>query len=84
MLSDGQPALWTESGRPDSWHDCYVQWPKSSTGASLFEEDREERDKILMFSQRYLTQILEGIQADLRLYLCFLHLGCLPDTASHW
>lgn len=47
--------------------DSFVQCPKSSMGASLFEEEnREERDEILMFSQRYLTQILEGIQADLK------------------
>lgn len=37
-----------------------------------------------MFSQQYLTQILEGIQADLEKYLCFLDLGCLTDTASLW
>lgn len=73
--------LQPESGRPDS----YVQCPKSNTGASLFEEEnREERDIILMLCQRYLTQIREGIQAVLRLYLFFFVLGCPLDIISHW
>lgn len=65
--------------------DSYVQCAKSSMGASLFEEEnREERNEILMFSQQCLTQILESIQSDLKQYLCFLDLGCLPNTAFLW
>lgn len=37
-----------------------------------------------MFSQQRLTQILEGIQEDLKQYFCFLHLSYFPDIASLW
>lgn len=86
MLSDGRPCYSQSQNvlTPGTTH-SYVQCPKSSMGASLFEEkNREEKNKILMFSQQCLTQILEGIQEDLKQYFCFLRLGYFPDTASFW
>lgn len=62
----------------------YVQYPKSSMGASFFEMNREEKNKILMFSQQCLTQILEEIQENLNQYFYFLHLSHFPDVASLW
>lgn len=62
----------------------YLQHPKSSMGASLLEKNREEKNKILMFSQQCLTQILEGIQEHLKQYFYFLHLSYFSDIASLW
>lgn len=85
MLSDGRLRYRQSQNvlTPGTAH-SYVQCPKSSMGASLFENNREEKNKILMFSQQCLTQILEGIQEDLKQYFCFLHLRYFADVAPLW
>lgn len=54
MLSNGSLHYGqSQDGLTPGMADSYVQCPKSSTGAPLFEEkNREERNKILMFSQQ--------------------------------
>lgn len=82
MLSDGILHYgWSQDVLTPGTADSYLQCPRSSTGASLL---KEERKKILMFIQQRLTQILEGIQADLKQYSCFLDPGHLSDTAFLW